>query len=280
MAANNVDSSINWKSRNAGNRAEIIHDEAQDLPKAFNESLLQYSNKVSYGADDQQLNRGNAKNADGSYNLNICSPEAVLRIIHPLNSLHTLSRNYRNSKRILQFAKAILTRASIPYEIINSCSTVGEYPRLIISRNQLQINQSIIQIVSQFANNETINIGILVPLENQNYFAGETATARYYYNLLNNSNIECSIYTQEYHGNLDIKNIHVTTFKSAKGLEFDVVIIPDFHLVTENRLTIVDWKDFYVGITRTKSNLFLLSRNDFIHIPHEGPNKLIDKVIL
>lgn len=173
-----------------------------------------------------------------------------------------------------------MTQAVIPREIIDSCSALGEYPRLIVTRNNQQLNETVLQIVNQFATNETINIAILVPLENQNRYAGETATARYYFNLLRNNNIDCSIYTQEYHGNLEIKNIHITTFKSAKGLEFDVVILPEFNLVNENRLTIVNWKDFYVGITRTKSNLFLISNSNFNQLPHEGANKLIDKVIL
>jgi superfamily I DNA/RNA helicase len=59
------------------------------------------------------------------------------------------------------------------------------------------------------------------------------------------------MFTNGFEGNLEIKNIHVTTFKSAKGLEFDVVILPEFHLIN-NKFHIVDWRDWYVGITRTK----------------------------
>lgn len=276
-ASNKVDSSLNWRTHKAGERAEIIHDEAQDLDLPFNRSLINYSNKISYGADDQQLIRGNSRNNNGTYNLNYCSPEPELRRVFPNNSLHTLARNYRNSRRILQFAKRLLTQAVIPHEIIESCRTQGEYPRLIVKRSNQQADQAILQIVNQFRTNETINIAILVPLENPNHYAGDNATANYYYNLLKNNNIDCSVYTQRMRGSLDIKNIHVTTFKSAKGLEFDVVILPEFHLLNETRLTIVDWRDYYVGITRTKSNLFMISSIDF-NLPSEGASKLIDKV--
>lgn len=278
-AALAVDSSLNWRNNHAGQRAEIIHDEAQDLALSFNTGLRNYTSKLSYGADDQQLIRGNAYNDDGSFNLNICSPEANLRRELPNNSLHTLSTNYRNSRRILQFAKRLLTQAVIPSEIINSCTTIGEYPRLIVKSNNQQLNQTVLQIVTQFAVNDAINIAILVPFENTPFHNGQTATARYYYNLLTQEGIDCSIYTQGMHGNLEIKNIHITTFKSAKGLEFDVVILPEFHLLNRN-FRIVDWKDWYVGITRTKSNLFMISDQSYNNIPHEGPNKLIDKVIL
>jgi hypothetical protein len=278
-AANKVDSTQNWIFNNAGPRAEIIHDEAQDLAFAINQRLRNYSNKISYGADDQQLIRGNARNPNGTFNLNFCSPEDELRNEFGNNSLHTLSRNYRNSKRILQFAKRLLNQAVIPSEIIESCTTIGEYPRLIIKKNNQQLDQAVLNIVNQFRVNETINIAILVPFENVPFRGGETATANYYFDLLNQNGIDCSVYTNGMHGNLEIKNIHVTTFKSAKGLEFDVVIMPEFHLIN-SQFRIVDWKDYYVGITRTKSNLFLISNSDFVNISSDGINKLIDKVSL
>ena len=278
-AANKVDSSLSWWHRcRDKNRDEIIHDEAQDLPLAFNEGLRDFALKVSYGADDQQLIRGNSRNLDGSFNTEMCSPEAGLRALYHMNSLHTLARNYRNSKRILRFARRLLPQAVIPNEIINSCSTEGEYPRMIITANINQINQTVLDIVNQFATNEATNIAILVPLENPNQFAGQTATAEYYHTFLRQNGVDCSIYTNRMQGNVNIKNVHVTTFKSAKGLEFDVVIIPDFHLIN-TPLRVIDWRDYYVGITRTKSNLFLISAHDFPTIPHTEPNKLIDKVL-
>ena len=258
---------------------EIIHDEAQDLSLAFNCNLKTICNKISYGADDQQLIRGNARNADGSYNLNFCSPEKNLQEEFPTNSIHTLSKNYRNSKRILQFAKGLLTQAVIPQELIDRCTTIGEYPRLLIKQNNQQLNQTVLNIVNQFRVNDAINIAILVPFENSPFAGGETATADYYYALLRNNNIDCSMFTNGFEGNLEIKNIHVTTFKSAKGLEFDVVILPEFHLIN-NKFHIVDWRDWYVGITRTKSNLFMISNPSFNNIPSDGIQKVIDKVLL
>lgn len=276
-AATNVASSQSRWNRNR--ITEIIHDEAQDLALSFNSNLKNICNKISYGADNQQLIRGNARNPDGSYNLNNCSPEENLIQEFPNNSLHTLAKNYRNSKRILQFAKRLLTQAVIPHELIDRCTRIGEFPRLIIKNNNQQLNQTVLQIVNQFAQNAATNIAILVPLENVPFGGGETATADYYYDLLTQAGIDCSIYTQRRKGNVEIKNVHITTFKSAKGLEFDVVILPEFHLIN-NTFRIVDWRDWYVGITRTKSNLFMISNPAFNNLPHDGTQKLIDKVIL
>ncbi len=278
-ASNYVDSSQNWKYNHPGDRPEIIHDEAQDLPIAYNSGLKLYSEMISYGADDQQLNRANSRLPDGTYNLEVCSPEAELRSTFPANSLHTLDENYRNTKRIMKFARAAIAQAVIPQEIIDSCTTEGEYPRLIIANSTAQINQTVLQLIHDFAVDETTNIGVLVPFENPNFRAGATATVQHYYDVIRNQGIDCTKYSNQMGGIHEINNVHVTTFKSAKGLEFDVVIIPDFHLLNE-QFRVIDWKDYYVGLTRTKSNLFLISRTDFPNLAHVGVNKVIDKVIL
>ena len=262
------------------NHAEIIHDEAQDLPLSFNTNLKNYGDKISYGADDQQLITSNARNADGTYNIERCSPEINLRLEFPDNSLHTLARNYRNSRRIMKLAKRLFTNASIPQEIIDSCTIEGEYPRLLISgHNTNKINDAVLQLVNDFAINPTINIGILVPFENPNYIASETATVQYFFDLLRSHDIECTKYSNTMGGLQEINNIHITTYKSAKGLEFDVVILPDFNLYN-NTFKVVNWRDFYVGVTRTKSNLFLVSRIDLPNLPSDGINRIIDRILL
>lgn len=83
--------------------------------------------------------------------------------------------------------------------------------------------------------------------------------------VLNQNNIhDFSVYYEDPNrfpsGAETIKNIHITTFKSAKGLEFDTVIIPNFHRINEilGRFN-TEWQDFYVAVTRAKSNLYLIS---------------------
>lgn len=52
----------------------------------------------------------------------------------------------------------------------------------------------------------------------------------------------------------ELKNIILTTFKSAKGIEFDIVIIPYF---TEDAQNIPE--EYYVGATRAKNQVHFLA---------------------
>ena len=59
----------------------------------------------------------------------------------------------------------------------------------------------------------------------------------------------------------ELKNIIITTFKSAKGIEFDIVIIPYFHDGAMNRA-----EEYYVGATRAKNQVYFLAINDIPQI--------------
>jgi len=275
-AAEHVDSSKHWRFNHPTQKDEIIHDEAQDLPIEFSQWLKNRSKKISYGADDQQLIAAWARNEDESFNLEKCSPEQELKKIFPNNTLHTLDTNYRNSKKILRLAKQIFTHAEIPQELIESCKEGEEYPfpRLFISNgNQKKQCDVIIDIISQFHSDQAINIGILVPFK---------STVDEFFNIVNSKFPDCTFYYEDQvkfpTGAKYISNLHVTTFKSCKGLEFDLVILPNFHCF-KLKFKVVDWRDFYVGVTRSKSNLFLISNTD-LPLASEGINKVIDKRVL
>ena len=98
------------------------------------------------------------------------------------------------------------------------------------------------------------NIAILCPWANN---------VDYFYNLIKDEFEDVTFYYRrgdQERGCEELGNIHVTTFKSAKGLEFDTVIIPNFQNVDENLAQFhINWKDFYVGVTRSRTNLRLIS---------------------
>jgi superfamily I DNA/RNA helicase len=263
-----VDSCNNWYINNRDNREEIIVDEAQDMPLHFYKTQLPfYTRKISYGADDQQLIAGSAIRNDGTFNLLACSPESELRKLFSGNLLHRLARNYRSTLRIMLFVRELFKDNDdflMPNEILVSLKNrQGELPRVFFTSDNLKKqNQSIVEIIRSIRNRETINIAILTPFSS--YHNMEHFNARYYYKLLKDT-FDCSYYTNELIKCQEIKNIHITTFKSAKGLEFDHVIIPNFHLYNE-RFDVVTWKDFYVGLTRSKSGLYLLSNKSLNNI--------------
>lgn len=257
-AAKNVGRSYRDSNRIKEGWTEIIIDEAQDLPKDYYKAIL----KVSYGADDSQI----LYPSQGI-------TQRELKGLFSNNVDYVLDKNFRSTQRIMQFAKRVFPDAYIPQSTIEGLSNnVGELPTLLITgRNQwndeierfdisnVKQNESIIRIINSFRS-DTHNIAILVPFKKH---------AQAFENVLKENNItDYSIFYEDHTGRFpdgceEIKNVHITTFKSAKGLEFDTVIIPNFHECNQicGQFNI-EWKDYYVGVTRARSNLYLISNLD------------------
>ena len=231
---------------------EIIIDEAQDLGADFYDGII---SKVSYGADDSQILYPSH-----------CSTLNELKSIFPENIDYVLSKNFRSTKAIMQFAKELFVQAYIPREVITDLAirNPGELPTFMVTNgskfdltNDKQ-DTAITDIIEEYAS-DTENVAILVPWKSD---------VQVFEQVLNEHGIEdFSVYYEDKDrfpsGCESIKNIHITTFKSAKGLEFDTVIIPNFHKFNEILGNFnIDWQDYYVGCTRAKSNLFLISNDD------------------
>jgi DNA helicase IV len=273
-SANSVESTLKWfNGKHKGFKKEIILDEAQDLSIKFNKLLFELTDSLSYGADNQQILAANATNPDGKYDINVCSPEKDLEELLQ-NPIHRLDKNYRSTQRIMKFAKHFFKDAFIHHQIIDGLADkIGEYPRMLITNGNInKQNEAVVNIIRQYTNN-AINIGVLLPFANMPWENTEHWTAKYYFEILNGT-FDCSYYDNTLKGIEELKNIHITPFKSAKGLEFDIVIIPNFHLVNE-KFKVVNWRDFFVGVTRAKSQLILLCDNDIPIV-----NQYVEKVIL
>lgn len=258
-AAVNVRTSLKGKPKLYEQWDEIIVDEAQDLPVTYYQDI-KYMAPVSYGADDSQILYPTK-----------CSTQAELRQIFPDNEEYVLDKNFRNTYNIMQFARRLFPKAVIPRALMNDLrnralmndlrNNMGDKPSLMISggdkydRTNDKQDQAIIEIIEAF-HEDTHNIAILVPWKSDVQIFEEVLT--------DNNIDEFSVYYEDKcrfpSGAETIKNIHITTFKSAKGLEFDTVIIPNFHRIDEILGQFnTEWKDFYVAVTRTKSNLYLIS---------------------
>jgi superfamily I DNA/RNA helicase len=151
----------------------------------------------------------------------------------------------------------------IPQNTINGATSTNLKPILKLNIGwsiEEQVN-TIVDIINDFQS-DTHNIAILVPT---------VSMVNNYFQQIRNS-LDNSIAVSKYQNELDdfegMSGVHITTFKSSKGTEFDTVIIPEFdkfswfihngHTVKEN--------DYYVAFTRTKTNMFLLCRNGFPNI--------------
>ena len=217
-AANNVGTL--YRNKPTKQWDEIIVDEAQDMSKSYYQSIMQYGN-VSYGADDSQILYPEH-----------CSKQTELNIIFPNNIMYVLDKNFRSTQRIMQFSKQAFPNANIPISIIQGlANNVGEKPVLIISNgNRFDVtndnqNNAIVRIINSFRADDH-NIAILVPWKKH---------AQIFENVLNSYGIEHSVFYEDKQrfpsGAEEISNVHITTFKSSKGLEFDTVIIPNFDII-------------------------------------------------
>jgi superfamily I DNA/RNA helicase len=167
----------------------------------------------------------------------------------------------------MKFAKVAFPDAYIPRNALDSLkNNIGEKPTLIVTDgNPLfeddarDVRDVAIKEIIEAFRSDTHNIAILVPFK---------ASVENYHNLLDEMEIEHSMYYEDSrkypNGCPEIDNVHITTFKSAKGLEFDTVIIPDFGSMDYlcNKFEVLEWNDFYVAVTRARSNLYLFSNYD------------------
>jgi superfamily I DNA/RNA helicase len=251
LASQATNRTLYWTYHNINhNYDEIIIDEAQDVILAKYELISGYCKMVSYGIDPNQ-----------SMHLN---PVQLKELVNGLTTLFPnnvrippLNENFRNSFEVTQFVRSLF-----PNRIFPSGQFNGPKPILICTNNNNSLqHQAIFDIISEFQS-DTHNIAILLPLANPALH--RQTVVRDYYNLINQKGIKCSYYENENGQLLQIENIHITTLKSAKGLEFDTVIIPDFqHFKTDiQQLRVVEESDYYVTFTRAKRNLILIDNGN------------------
>ena len=250
-AGNAVDRTYDWTKKRTKNYDEIIIDEAQDVEISYYQTISNFSNSISYGADDNQI-----------VFEEIATKQSELATIFPNNRNYLLDENFRNSYEIMIFVKALFPKILIPQNTISDLlqkERRGNKPILLVSNNDTsKQNKAIIDVVNQLKS-ETHNIAILVPL---------VAHVEVYFNLIRASGIHCSKYTNKDAELTTIENVHITTFKSSKGTEFDTVIIPDFQNMQTNiyRLRVITENDYYVAFTRARRNLYLISTSNLVFL--------------
>lgn len=247
----NFAASINVRSAYAGCPkrgeafGEIIIDEAQDLDAEYFNRISKFN--ISYGADDAQVLYPEHS-----------SSKQELKKRFSNNVEYVLDRNFRSTLAIMNFARVVFPNAYIPINTLNAlANNPGVKPTLIVTKGDLNIRNKAIEEIIRTFRADTHNIAILLPFKK---------TVEYFHGILNGMNISHSLFYENLaefpKGCPPIDNVHITTFKSAKGLEFDTVLIPDFgsmdYLCSKYNV-VLDWHDFYVAVTRTRVNLYLFS---------------------
>ncbi|MDT3404289.1 3'-5' exonuclease [Mucilaginibacter terrae] len=230
---------------------EIIIDEAQDIEEHHHQRIRAAAQVVSYGADDQQILYPDK-----------ASSQQQLKTVFSGNQEYELDENFRNSYEIMCFTQAALPQRRISAVMMRGLKanrSTNIKPKCMLVNSSNQQIETILDIIEEF-HSQTHNIGILVPLGRH---------VDELYELLKLKNVKCTKYRSSTDELTHMENVHVTTYKSSKGIEFDTVILPDFQDWQFNKvrynITLKD-NDYYVAFTRTKRNLFLISTTSNLNI--------------
>lgn len=261
-AKSRIDRVYCWSSGNSEKNSlkeydEIIIDEAQDIPADTLRKIMGFAKTLSYGADKRQSLYLNDEKLQKLYTEFMNNPKTAN------NCVVTLTKNYRNSREVLEFIIKAFRDVVIPRNVLEDAKVTGRKPivhrmlaaeaRSSAERTQMQI-ADIAKIVKYF-HSPTHNIAILVPYTGQ--------IDKYYYGLkeILPDNIGVSRYYNTLKDIEGMDDVHITTYKSSKGTEFDTVIIPEFDYACARNNILSS--EFYVAFTRAKLNLFLLCNGDF-----------------
>ena len=235
----------------------IIIDEGQDIPEHVYEIFeeLKLSNHITVCADDSQIIY-----PDRSTDLPTIKEKILARS-------NVLTKNYRNTKEIFNFSKYFLPddeRIAHPdFEPIredpDSKPVIYKLPSIE------KQTQKIIDIINENKFSAgSIGIALNKKIEVNNLF-----------NILKQNKIDASMH----HGDAPIETFKsplVTTYKSFKGLEFDIVILPEFH-ESNSVFRKIDYnikKDFYVACTRAKEKLYIIGYDIQPYIFKNIPSEL------
>lgn len=230
------------------NYEEIIIDEWQDLPYWVYEKLLKKSKNISIFLDlAQSIYKKWLKNVDFN---NIISYWTTFQ----------LQINRRNPRSLYEFALQLnpewITKSDLKLMKNVSWDTVEIY-----ECNDWELEMK--EILDIIKENKTSNIWILV-WNNQSEvdrFCEKLNQTEYnwkYTKFHSNSNLNLE----------NFQNIMVTTFKSAKWLEFDIVIIPNVNIDWwyKNGNNYIDDRLLFVAFTRAREQLIItyINWNNFV----------------
>ena len=211
---------------------EILVDEGQDLSPNAYKLFSKISDYVSVSADEAQMVN----------NLERASTEAdILNVLPKLQKI-TLDTIFRNSYEIYDFARQFVpnnARANDPnlIERLQEDNSGADEPYVYLVANYDMLIQEIQAI---FDDNATDNIGVFLEK-----IADIDEHAKKFDNV--------SVYHSKCDVPKELNNKIITTYKSAKGVEFDVVIMSEFHNASEKNMN-----EYFVGATRAKTQVHII----------------------
>ena len=227
---------------------EYIIDEGQDFERIVYGSLPHHCQRFLVSADDsQQVHQRRAT---------VAEIRAELEKM-PEYKEHYLYRNFRNTYEIYRFSRQFQPKSNEVVWDNNMLAHIehenrGEKPLVVNYRNDKERND---HIFGQLRNSigRGGSVAVLCPL-------GETSSASEKYDgvsvqamfdLIRCGGFDCSFYYSNNNVPDDLRDVLVTTYKSAKGLEFDEVYLPRYNFFKAIP------NEWYVACTRARRRLVI-----------------------
>lgn len=216
----------------------LIIDEGQDLPREFYVLAQLFSTNITVFADENQRIH--------THNSTIGDIRAYGRFGE---RTHTLTRNYRNTNEIAALADVFATTSTTG--TAEPPTRRGEPPRVIHTSRLFDTVDYIARFERQYSD---LEIGVFTP------------TKKLQRSIVNRLEGKTSNPVQHYVGgrgrdatplDFDRPGIKVVNYPSTKGLEFDVVFIPELQLLDGMPREITDMQ-MYVMLSRAREQLFLM----------------------
>jgi DNA helicase IV len=241
---------------------ELILDEAQDLEERVFQAFPKVFGRITIGADnDQQMHEGSG-----------ASETTIKGQIRHSSNEFTLQFNYRNTYQIYNFARYFVPNSpkandNQTLSALKRYKNSGDLPEVLEFSGQSDMQSRLKTIIENY---KGFNIGVLFPFKNQ---------VDSYYSTISGFGFECSKYFSEMSDaeksktESDLKSILVTTFISAKGMEFDIVIMPEFDSIKN---TDESKRQAYVGCTRAKNRLVIMYAGSKPSILNSVPSDTYD----
>jgi len=237
-----------WKHEGMPHADYLIVDEIQDFTRTEIEEFMAAANKsYFFFGDTAQSIYGKIR--PGTLSVEQISDLTGLKVLHLYN-------NYRLPKPVAQITQAYVGVNVNPYEESVYQSKERERPRFLAYESPEKQADAVVRLIGK---NKWRNVGILLSSNKAVYSM---------YGLLRQRNIECECKYAAEQGNesSDVPSVandsldfhserpKVMTYHSAKGLQFETVILPMFTAAISQESR----KALYVAMTRTYRNLYVL----------------------
>jgi len=228
---------------------EIIVDEGQDLPLCVYQSLPDFTDRIFVGADDgQRVHKRGARTQK--------IKESLQKNSKSYKYEH-LCRNFRNTYETYRFARQFMPHTNQVawdesiLDRLRHNKRHGPKPRIATFRDLSSRDEDMLTAIK----NADGNIAILCPEGKKGNKSGDTVED--IFNLIQKMGIPATKYYSDQALKKELESLEelerciVTTYKSAKGLEFDTVIIPCINYFKNIP------EEWYVACTRTSGDLFI-----------------------